>query len=102
MLEIKTAQLSGAVQWAQWDGRIPDAYYVQALHQLLATGFDFVLLKAQLRQERDGEIRCDTRHYRIIREEVREDLAALLAEEVRFWRYVEADRRPPLRLPEIG
>ena len=40
-LEIKTSTPRGKADWDKWsDGKIPDNYYIQILHQMLATGLE--------------------------------------------------------------
>lgn len=41
------------------------------------------------------------KHYFIERAEVQADLDYLQDEEMKFWKYVESGRKPPLILPEI-
>ena len=65
ILEIKTTNILQSMQWEKWDNRIPDNYYIQVLHYLLVTEYDFVVLKAQLKRVRDGEVRLTTKHYHI-------------------------------------
>ncbi len=102
VLEIKTAEIKQPGQWSKWKDQIPDQYYCQVLHQLLATEFDFVILKAQLKSQYKDELRIDTRHYTIKRADVTEDLEYLKAKEIEFWtEYVEKDVMPPLKLPNI-
>lgn len=60
ILEIKTTNILQSMQWEKWDNRIPDNYYIQVLHYLLVTEYDFVVLKAQLKRVRDGEVRLTT------------------------------------------
>lgn len=67
ILEIKTTNILQSMQWEKWDNRIPDNYYIQVLHYLLVTEYDFVVLKAQLKRVRDGEVRLTTKHYHIER-----------------------------------
>lgn len=74
ILEIKTTNILQSMQWEKWDNRIPDNYYIQVLHYLLVTEYDFVVLKAQLKRVRDGEVRLTTKHYHIEREEVLSDI----------------------------
>lgn len=78
ILEIKTTNILQSMQWEKWDNRIPDNYYIQVLHYLLVTEYDFVVLKAQLKRVRDGEVRLTTKHYHIEREEVLSDIKNLL------------------------
>lgn len=101
VLEIKTTEILRSMQYENWKEKIPDNYYIQVLHQLLSTGYCFAILKAQLKTSYNGDIRLNTRHYKIERSEVEEDLDYLLKEEIRFWDYVERKQRPNLLLPAI-
>ena len=101
ILEIKTTNILQSAQKKKWDNRIPDNYYCQVLHYLAVTEYDFVVLKAQLKSEWDGELRIEVRHYFIEREEVVEDIRELLDAEQRFWDCVVTGRRPDLILPAI-
>ena len=100
--EGKTTEILRSMQKEKWKDRIPDNYYVQVIHQLIATGWDFAVLNAQMKRVFDGDVRTETRRYIIERAEVQDDIDYLLAEEVKFWtEYVQKDREPPLILPEI-
>lgn len=101
ILEIKTTNILQSMQYEKWKDRIPDNYYIQVLHYLLVTGYEFVVLRAHLVSEWGRDKRTTVKHYFIEREEVREDLDMLLEEEKKFWSYVESGRKPPLILPEI-
>lgn len=101
ILEIKTTNILQSMQYEKWKDRIPDNYYIQVLHYLLVTGYDFVVLRAHLRSDWGNDRRTTVKHYFIERSEVEEDLKMLLKEECRFWEYVESGRKPPLVLPEI-
>ena len=102
VLEIKTTEIMQGGQMMKWKGKIPDNYYIQCLHQLLATGFDFVILKAQIKFDFGELPRLETKHYQINRSEVTEDLEYLKTKEIEFWtKYVEPDKRPNLLLPPI-
>ena len=101
VLEIKTTTIQNRMQWDEWDGRIPDSYYAQCLHQLAATGWDFVILKAYIRYHVDGEVRVTIRHYRIDRKDVKSEINYLIARETKFWQDVQNDRCPNLILPAI-
>lgn len=101
ILEIKTTTIQNGSQWDEWDNKIPDTYYVQVLHQMAATGWDFAILKAYIRYHSDGEIKVTIRHYRINRKDVQEEIDFLIQEESKFWDAVKNDRRPPLILPNI-
>ena len=102
ILEIKTSLVSGALQAEKWRDRIPGTYYCQVLHYLMVTGWDFVILKAQLKYQIGDEMPyLQTKHYYIDRAEVEKDIEILKKAERDFWRYVQEDRRPAVILPEI-
>lgn len=101
ILEIKTTNILQSMQYEKWKDRIPDNYYIQVLHYLLVTGYEFVVLRAHLVSEWGGDKRTTAKHYFIERSEVEDDLDMLLSEEQKFWKYVESGRKPPLILPEI-
>lgn len=101
ILEIKTTNILQSMQREKWKDRIPDNYYIQVLHYLLVTGYQFVILRAHLISEWGNDKRTTVRHYFIERSEVEEDLDMLLKEEIKFWQYVESRRKPPLILPEL-
>lgn len=103
VLEIKTATISSNAQKQKWQGNsIPQNYYIQVLHELLVTGFQFAYLKAQLKYEIDGEeVFLHTKHYRIEREDVKADLEYLYEAELKFIASVMNKTRPNTLLPEI-
>ena len=102
ILEIKTSAITNRAMRLKWsNGSIPDNYYIQLLHQMLATGWDFAVLHAQLSKERDGERTASRQSYFIERSEVQGDLDYLLEHECKFWECVQADKEPPLILPQI-
>lgn len=107
ILEIKTTEIKRKEQWADWDNRIPDNYFLQVVHQFLATGYEFAVLKAQIRWRKgyvaDGELCVTTRHYHMERtdENIQSAMKMLAEKEKTFWRYVETDTRPAQILPSI-
>ena len=101
ILEIKTSAILQSMQWQKWDNQIPDNYYIQVLHYLLVTEYDFVVLKAQLKRVRDGEVRLTTKHYHIEREEVLDDIEMLKNEEEKFWHSLQSGQEPGILLSEI-
>ena len=101
ILEIKTTNILQSMQREKWNHRIPDNYYIQILHYFLITGYDFAVLKAQLKSEFGGEIYLQTKHYKIERTDVEEDIKFLESSERRFWEQVQNRTRPALLLPEI-
>lgn len=101
ILEIKTTEILRAGQREKWKERIPMNYYCQICFYMAVMGADFAVLKAQLKTEFDGDVRLETRHYRIERSEAQEDIGYLMQKGAEFWEYVKSDTRPPLILPEI-
>lgn len=101
ILEIKTTNILQSMQKEKWRDRIPDNYFIQVLHYLMVTEFDFVVLKAQLKSEFGGQIYLQTKHYFIERSEVVGDIEYLAEEEAKFWKCVQAKRMPDLILPDI-
>lgn len=101
ILEIKTTNILQSMQKEKWNQRIPDNYYIQLLHYLMVTEFDFAVLKAQLKFDYGGDIVLHTRHYRIERSEVEADIEYLQSSEKTFWKQVQERKQPALILPEI-
>lgn len=101
ILEIKTTNILSSMSKEKWKDGVPDTYYCQLLHYLMVTEFSFAVLKAQLKYEYVNDIRLETRHYFMEREEVQDQIDYLMEEEKRFWDQVQLKQRPALRLPEI-
>lgn len=102
ILEIKTTNILQSMQKEKWKDGIPQNYYIQVLHYLMVTGYDFVVLVAQLKSDFKGNIYKQTKEYRIERKDVEEDIKYLREKEVEFWyKYVENDEKPQQLLPEI-
>lgn len=99
--ECKTTEIINSLQKEKWDNAIPDNYYIQVLHYLMVTSFDFAILKAQLKYRHNDEMLLVTKHYHIERSEVEEDIQYLAEKEKEFWGYIERNERPPLILPDI-
>ena len=101
ILEIKTTEILNSMHREKWNKRIPDNYYIQILHYLMITGFEFAVLKAQLKTVFDGVPYLQTKHYHIERKDVLDDIEYLAQEEKKFWKQVQERKRPALILPEI-
>lgn len=99
--ECKTTEIRKAADWQEWTDRVPENYYIQLLHQLLATDYDFAILTARIKYTRDGKKKSVTQDYCIERADVLEDLEYLLQKEIEFWECVKTDKKPALILPEI-
>ena len=95
ILEIKTATPTGASGWADWKDQIPEHYMVQICHQLLATGYDFVILYACL-FTRDNDF--TVREYRFNREDCQQDMDWLLEKETEFWNKIQKNEVPGLTI----
>lgn len=94
--ECKTATPNGKAGWDKWaNGSMPQHYYIQCCHQLLATGYDFVRIYAAL-YSMNGDITL--REYEIEREDVKADMQWLLEQETEFWRKVENGIMPAMPL----
>ena len=61
ILEIKTTNILQSMQREKWRDQIPDNYYIQVLHYLLVTEYEFVGLRAQLKSVWHGQIRLETK-----------------------------------------
>lgn len=94
VLEIKTAMVQSALARQKWNDQIPQNYYIQVLHYMAVTESQFAIVLAQLKMQ-DAKV---TRQYRIERADVEGDIKLLMDAEKDFWRYVENDTRPPLKL----
>ena len=102
ILEIKTTNIQNAAMLQKWKDRRPDNYFCQVLHYLFVTGFDFAVLKAQLKWDfGEDDVYCQVRHYFIERAEVEDDIGMLIEAEKTFCEYLVRDECPPLVLPNI-
>lgn len=95
ILEIKTASCMKRAEWDAWRGRIPDGYLCQISHQLLATGFEFVYVFAELIAP-DGH--SEIRTYYFLREDMEDNMDFVLSEEEKFWNCVVTKTIPPVPL----
>lgn len=95
ILEIKTATPRGKSGWEEWNGKVPTHYYIQILHQFLATRYDMAILCAALYTAHDDVI---IREYEFYQEEHTEDLKWLLEHEIRFLESVQNDPVPTMSI----
>ena len=94
VLEIKTATcFNYAVYKQKWKEEIPIEYYLQVQHYLAVTGWEYVVLYADIKM---GFLdnRHEVRQYFIDRDE--EDIEELIKKETEFYKYIENDEQPPL------
>lgn len=93
--EGKTAWIMSHRDLENWENKIPNNYYAQVVEQLAVTNRDFVILCAELIfPDKHSEIR----EYEINRAEVESDIEYVVAECGKFWKYVEHNEEPPVRL----
>lgn len=99
VLEIKTVQATSRNVWLKWQDMVPEYYFIQCMAQLMATGWEFVDLYAQLKKlNGDSEIR----RYHFEREDHLDDIRWLKPRLENFWfGNVVADERPAMILPGL-
>ena len=101
ILEIKTTEIMNKQMLEEWNGQIPSNYYLQCLHYLLVTNYEFVWLRAKIKFAWDSN-KQEIRDYYFTREEVIEDLNYLKEKEIYFWNEnILKNKRPGLILPGI-
>lgn len=102
--ECKTTTIMKSIDKEKWWDKaekqkiLPDNYYIQILHGLNVTGFDFVELYAELTYPSGNS---ELVPYHIERSEVLEDLILIREGVLEFWQHVENDEEPALILPAI-
>lgn len=95
ILEIKTTLIQNANMLQDWNNKIPQHYYIQVLHGLLALKFDYVIVVAELRFAWDKD-RVEIRKYFIERKDIEDDLRWLDQQETHNWNeYYVKNKRPP-------
>lgn len=96
VVEIKNVQPRTREDWAEWEGRIPDDYYRQLLHQHLATKRNRLWLAAALYRENGDVI---YREYAFEADAgFRADAKIQFESEKLFMEYVERRQMPPLQI----
>lgn len=92
--ECKTKLINSRKDLEEWDGKIPENYFIQVLQQLYCTDFDFVVLNAEIRFP-DGN--AEIREYTIDRRKHFEDIEWVVEQDKDFWKHIEKDECPPER-----
>lgn len=83
--EIKTTYIKNDSQMFNWENQLPHSYYIQVLHGLIVTNFDFVVLTAKLFVYKPNNQSYNIiKNYFIERSEVEEDIKYLLEHELAF------------------
>lgn len=103
ILEIKTTTIRRSSQWDEWTDKIPDMYYVQLLHYLMITDFDFAYLRGYIKYfNKDGKMQATVRDYMLTNDEfVKQDIVYLADKEKEFIKSVKARKEPDLILPTL-
>lgn len=97
VLEIKTTDVLSSMHREKWNNHIPQNYYVQTLHYLNVTNYDFVILMAQLKfRDKNGIITYENRFYGFLREGRENDLQFLEKEMDKFYLSVKNKIEPAL------
>lgn len=82
IVEFKTSFIRNSAMHDEWKDKIPMQYFVQVLHGLIVTGFEYVDLMAELRYL-DGN--ASIKQYHIERKEVLDDIEYILETETKNW-----------------
>lgn len=99
VLEIKTTDVLSSMHKENWHNAIPQNYYVQTLHYLNVTGYDFVILMAQLKfTDKYGVITYENRFYGYLRLGKESDLEYLENEMDKFHYHVKNKIEPALKI----
>lgn len=99
ILEIKTTSVLSSSHKEKWENQIPQNYYIQVLHYLNITNYDFVILAVQLKYTSVYNIDTfEMRYYGFMRNDKLDDLAYLEKEIDKFYFQVKNKVEPPLRL----
>lgn len=96
IFESKTTLIQNVNMLEQWNNQIPMHYYIQILHGLLVTEFNYIWLVAELRFAWE-ENKAEIREYLIKKEDIKSDLDWLMSKEQYNWNefYVK-DKEPPM------
>ena len=102
VLEIKTTTVLNSMHKEHWTDHIPQNYFIQTLHYLNVTKWDFVILDALLRYDYGKNIFSQLRQYGYLAKDHEEDLIYLELKEDDWWhKYYLTNIEPPLVLPTI-
>lgn len=94
ILEIKTTVIQNMNMYDNWKEQVPMNYYIQVLHGLIVTGFDFVCFFAELRFAWDRN--TELVEIEFSREDVLEDIEWLKEQEVKEYQYYLDNKEPNL------
>jgi len=102
VLEIKTATINNPAQMEKWKKGMPTNYLCQCIWYLMITGFDFAILKAQLKHiVSENDFWLETRHYRVNKTDVLSSVDFAKETGIEFWNDYVLTKMKPLVLPAI-
>lgn len=93
IFESKTTLIRDTNMLEQWNDQIPQHYYIQILHGLLVTNFDYVVLVAELRFAWNEKV--EIRKYFISKNEVKDELIWLENKEIAIWNEFYVGNKEP-------
>lgn len=101
--EGKTVTIENSLQLKEWDNQVPMNYFIQVLHGLNVTKFDFVYLRVLMRWIKEDEagnrvIESRIKEYTFFASDYKEDLWYLHDQEVAAYQYYIDNVEPPLLL----
>lgn len=99
VLEIKTSSPATYASWQEWEGKIPQQYFIQVLHGMSVMNADFAVLRAYLRKMGGDAI---VRNYTLERVDFQNDIEYIEKNVSAFWKDVETDKEPPLKISVKG
>lgn len=103
ILEIKHVEIQNSLQREKWkNNNIPMNYFIQCLHYMLVTGWEFVMFKARIKSVFSDSIQIKEVCHRLDKSDFEEDIQLIKETEIKFWQdYVIPKKQPALILPQI-
>lgn len=86
ILEVKTAYVKREKE-NMWEGKIPNHYFVQVLHNMMVYGASFGILVARIKFSYSNDI--VTKSYFVEAQEHQEDMMHLFMKEQEFWEHIQ-------------
>lgn len=101
VFEVKTSTPASYASWQEWEGKIPQQYFIQLLHGMSVINADFAVLRAYLRKMGMGGDAV-VKNYVLERTDFQNDIEYVEKNIVTFWNDVEMDKEPPLKISMKG
>lgn len=96
--EGKAVTIRNYSQLKDWDGRLPQMYYVQCIHALAVTNASYIHLSALLRFENVYHNKvAEIREFEVKRDDVLSEIEFIIEEEKKFWQNVSNKEEPFLK-----